>query len=265
VALFVAGVLGDERMGFACESALPWDDRVQPLRAALLEWLGNVGESAAFCDGTPDPGEAEQACQAIRAALYRAVAPFIWDPVAAIWIQALRAASHLLHAPDLVDNRQALAQRLLKDVPLTGPVERAHLAFVLDRWGIAPRALLLDPDQRARACAAVATALDDDPAALAEVRAALRFPDAVNHWFDDRDEDPQRTGWFLHTLVRALVRRTMTFEDVEVEAIAIAAAPNSYARQRCIDTLLETVRWSGMPYSLAVIRFRQAVGRPSAH
>ena len=44
---------------------MPWDERVRPLRAALLEWLGSVGESAAHDD---DP-----ACREIIPALHRAV------------------------------------------------------------------------------------------------------------------------------------------------------------------------------------------------
>ena len=109
VALFVAAVLGDARTELPCQTALPWDDRVRPLRAALLEWLGDVGDSTAYSDCIPDPDEAEQACQAIRAELFRAVAPFIWNPVASVRIAALRAAGHLLRAPDLGETREALA------------------------------------------------------------------------------------------------------------------------------------------------------------
>ena len=100
-----------------------------------------------------------------------------------------------------------------------------------------PRQLLSDPDERVRAYAAVATGLDDDPGALAEVRAALRDPAAIAGWFED-DEDPQQSGWFLQTLIQALLRRTTTFEDVSAEATVIAAEPGGYARDRCIEDLL---------------------------
>ncbi|WP_327001955.1 hypothetical protein OHA72_43565 [Dactylosporangium sp. NBC_01737] len=258
VALFVAAVLGDARTELPCQTALPWDDRVRPLRAALLEWLGDVGDSTAYSDGIPDPDEAEQACQAIRAELYRAVAPFIWNPVASVRIAALRAAGHLLRAPDLGETREALAGRLLEDTSRTDPVERAHLAFTLDGWDIPPRQLLSDPDERVRAYAAVAAGLDGDPVALAEVRAALREPGAIADWFDD-DEDPQQSGWFLQTLVQALLRRTTTFEEVEPEATVIAAEPGGYARDRCLEDLLPRALQTP---SEAGLRFQQSIGRP---
>jgi hypothetical protein len=56
-ALFVAGVLDDPRTLVPCESALPWDERERPLRAALLEWLGSVAESAAYHELGPDDDE----------------------------------------------------------------------------------------------------------------------------------------------------------------------------------------------------------------
>lgn len=38
------------------ESFFPWDDRIRPLRAAPLEWLGQFAESAAWDDEAPaDP------------------------------------------------------------------------------------------------------------------------------------------------------------------------------------------------------------------
>lgn len=262
VALFVAGILGDERTGVECESSLPWDDRFRPLRAALLEWLGNVGESATYFDGVTDPEadlEAELACRATRPELYRAVAPFVWDPVASVRTEALRAAGHLLLAEELADVRCALADRLVEDASRTRPVERAHLALVLDGWGIPPRALLADPEPGVRAYAAVARILDGDLPALAEVRAALRDPDAVNRWFDGHH--PQRGGWFLDTLVGALLRRTTTFDEIEPEATAIATAPKSYARQCSIRSLLPRAFPPGGADSPASTRFRAALDR----
>jgi hypothetical protein len=256
VALFVAGVLTDERTGVACESSLPWDDRVRPLRAALLEWLGEVGDSAAYSGNARD---AVRACRAIRPQLYRAVAPFVWDPVASVRTEALGAAGTLLLADDLADVRHALAERLMEDASRTGASERAHLALVLDRWGIAPRTLLTDPEPGVRAYAAVARHLDGDPAALAEVRAALCDPDAVNHWFDGHH--PQRGGWFLDTLVGALLRRTTAFDEIEPEATAIAMAPDSYARQCSVRSLMPRAFPPGRPDSPAAKRFRAALDR----
>src|SRR5262249_10218577 len=149
---------------------------------------------------------------------------------------ARAAVGHLLQAPDLAEIRDGLAQQLMTEASSYEPLERAELALILDTWGIAPRDLLADSYPGVRAYAAVAGSLDGDTAALPEVRAALREPDAVNRWFDGHH--PQRDGWFLDTLVEALLRRTITFDDVQGEAIAIAAAPDSYPRQSSIRILL---------------------------
>jgi hypothetical protein len=52
----------------------------------------------------------------------------------------------------------------------TDPADRARLAWILDSWGIAPHALMSDPDPAIRACAATASTPDSDPGALAEIR-----------------------------------------------------------------------------------------------
>lgn len=57
VALFVAAIAGDPRTLLPCTSALPWADRTRPLRAALLEWLGQVAESASWGEPEPPPGD----------------------------------------------------------------------------------------------------------------------------------------------------------------------------------------------------------------
>jgi hypothetical protein len=258
-ALFVASILTDARTGIKCGSSLPWDDRIRPLRAALLEWLGLVGESASYDDDPDDVDEAERACQAIRPELYRAIAPFIWDVNTSVRSEAVVAAGHLLRAPDLTEFRSALAERLLESAPRSEPTDRARLALILDGWRIAPRELLSDQDPGVRAYAATATTLDDDPDALAEIRAALGDPDAVSRWFDGRH--PQREGWFLDTLVTVLLRRTTTFEDIEDEAMAIAMASDNDARQCSLTTLWLRAFPPDVPDSPAQQRFRDALDR----
>jgi len=93
--------------------------------------------------------------------LYHAVAPFLQDTHESVRSEALQVAGHLLRAPDLVDERQALAESLLAS-PAT-VAERSQLALMLDDWAIPRRALLSDPDPAVRACAAIASTLDDDP------------------------------------------------------------------------------------------------------
>ena len=69
VALFVAATLGDDR---TCIALGDGSDEFRPIRAALMEWIGQVGESAADCDGLAAPAEAnglaswsERSCTAL--------------------------------------------------------------------------------------------------------------------------------------------------------------------------------------------------------
>jgi hypothetical protein len=86
-AVFVAGILDHPRTLVRCESALPWDERERPLRAALLEWLGRVAESAGYQELEPEDDEEEwddearavEACRAARLDLYARIAPFLDD------------------------------------------------------------------------------------------------------------------------------------------------------------------------------------------
>ena len=177
-ALFVASILSDPRVEISCESPLPWDERRRPLRAALLEWLGSFAESCTYDDeNQAETNAPTRASQAIRPDLYQAIAPFVWADDPAVRSEARRAATYLLRAPELSDRRATLAEKMLLTAAQTEPVDRVRLAWILDSWGIAPYALISDPDPAVRACAAAAEALDSDPNALAEIRAALRDPD----------------------------------------------------------------------------------------
>ena len=230
-ARFVAAILADRATDLACASALPWDDRLRPLRAALIEWLGHVSASTMYADRpSAVVDDATHACQQIRPELYGAVAPFIWAADELTRAAALDAARILLRAPELANQREALIGRLLEDADTATPFDRAHRAVVLDAWGVPPRAMLSDPDPAVRAYAASRVSLDDAPESLVEVREALTHPDTVERWFDGRHPEPG----FLHTLVEALLRRTSTFEDIENEAIAIVRAPESSARQQSL-------------------------------
>jgi hypothetical protein len=259
-ALFVASCLTDARTDIICASSLPWDDRTRPLRAALLEWLGNVGESASYHDEHPhDTNEAEQACQTIRPELFRAIAPFLFNDNASIRSAALVAAGRLLYAPDLAESRTAVAQQLLEPGAWAEPADRARIALILDDWSIPPRTLLDDGDPAVRACAAMAATLDDDPDALAAIRSALRDPNAVNGWFDG--DHPLGGGWLLEALVQVLLRRTRTFEDIEEEATAIALTPESYARQAALRTLWLRAFPPDVPETAAERRFSELLDR----
>lgn len=224
-ARFVAAILDDPRVLVPCESALPWDERERPLRAALLEWLGSVAESATW-EGEADDEDADAvaACRAVLPELYLRVAPYLDDADDAVRLAATGAVSYLLNAPELTGHRADMADRLLRAVPAASPMERVGIALTLGGWGIP--VLLDDEHAVVRAYAAITTAYDDDPAALAVIRSALRDPAAA----DDLVEElpPQLEGKLRFHLIGALLRRTTTFDEIADEAVAIARMTNEY-------------------------------------
>ena len=140
----------------------------------------------------------------------------------------------------------------------TEPVDRVRLAWTLDSWGIAPHELMSDPDPAVRACAAAAETLDNDPNALAEIRAALRDPDVVITWLGGSHPE---FGSVLATLVRALVRRTATFEEIEDDAFAILRATDSAFRQGGLVMVYPRAFPPGQPRSSTQRQFREELDR----
>lgn len=235
-ALFVAAILGDARTMFVCDTALPWDDRERPVRAALLEWLGRVAAAAAWRELEPDrepddqdsdeDNRAIEACRAIRPDVHACVAPFLDDSDATAREAAVDAISHLLQAPELAEFRPATAESLLRWAQEAPPVERAGIALTVGGWGIPPGQLLTDEHAGVRACAALTGAHDDVPGALDEIRSALRDPRAADALFDENP--PQIWGQMRFALVEALLRRTKTFDEIADEAVAVARMTNAH-------------------------------------
>lgn len=223
---FVAGVLDDPRLLVASESALPWDDRLRPRLAALLEWIGLVADSAAWGDppNTPDPDTAQ--CQALRGELYARVSPYADHADASIREAAIGALARLVRAPELAGHRAPLAERLLAFASHPDPSTRAGAALTIGGLGVAPQAFLGDGHPGVRACAALTPGFDGDADALAEVRAALRDPAVADSWFEENP--PQLEGHLRFALVAALLRRTSTFGEVTDEALAIARMTNAH-------------------------------------
>lgn len=227
-ALFVAGVLDDPRTMIRCVSDLPWDDEERPLRVSLLDWLARVAAAAARWDGDPEEmvageSEAAAACRAIRPDVYAAVRPLLDDEDEAVRKAALDAVGHLLLAPELAARQEELA---LRPASRGTRVERATAALVLGEWGRVPGAYLDDEDALVRAAAALAPALDADPAALAEVRRALSDPAETERWPAARL--PLLAGKARFALIRVLLRRTATFEEILPEALAVMGVANAY-------------------------------------
>ncbi|WP_214319194.1 HEAT repeat domain-containing protein [Nonomuraea sediminis] len=269
-ARFIAGILGDERTLVLCESALPWDDRERPLRAALLEWLGSVAESVSFWDDEDDeePEEDEDedahsvaACRAILRDLYSAVLPFLDDQDSTVRQAAVGAMGHLMLAPELAEFRGEQAERMERLAHHSSVAERAAAALTLGNWDLAPQAFLNDPDPSVRAAAALAPALDEDPAALAEIRHALTDPAAADDWF--HEHVPQMEGKFRFALIAALLRRTRDIGEILPEALAVARMTNAYTVESDWGPLLKRAfpepYISGTPLTTAQRQFLSAI------
>ncbi|MFH8757045.1 HEAT repeat domain-containing protein [Streptomyces atroolivaceus] len=245
VALFVAAIL-DHPMGLAeHEEHFPWDGGPpRSLRAALLVWLGQVAESAAYGEDLvrdrtdwqwapwhdetrreQDPGElaALHACREVRPILYSAVEPFLSSPDPHVREAARGAAVPLLSAPGLAD-RVPRATALLRARlgAGAGRRERAGVARALGMWGMDTSDLLADSDPAVRVCAALGPARIDRPRALAVLLDALRDPRTTDGWF--RKPLPGLDGWFRFTVLRSALALAESFEEVAPVAVAIVAA-----------------------------------------
>lgn len=263
-ALFIAGVLPHPRTLAVHKSFFPWDDRVRPLRAALLEWLGQFAESAAFDDeALADPQDAEEAealeavraCRAVRPVIFDAIAPFLDDQDETVREAALGAVTHLLVADDLADRVPAAADRLERIAGGRGPRrERAGALLTLARWGRDTAPLLTDEDPAVRTCAALGTA---DPSAVDVLLAALAEPVAVDGWFDE--PLPQVDGWFRFTVLHGLLERAESFEQILPAALALVPLCSQYTVDQDWGPLLAFAFPEPHPAAAALTRAQSAL------
>ncbi|MFI0242326.1 hypothetical protein [Streptomyces sp. NPDC016845] len=253
-ALFVAAIL-DHPMGLAeHEGHFPWDDGPpRSLRAALLGWLGQVAESAAYGEDQardrahwewrpwhediPDEDDCDelaalQACRDLRPTLYDAVEPFLSSTDPHVCEAALGAAIPLLLAPDLAD-RTPRAEALLRArlATMTGRRERAAIARALSLWGTDTSDLLADTDPAVRVCAALGPVRVERPRALAVLLEALRDPGTTDGWFPEPLCGVD--GWFRFTVLRSALELAASFEEVAPVAIAMVAAGNRSLDNEC--------------------------------
>ncbi|MFG2846388.1 HEAT repeat domain-containing protein [Kitasatospora sp. NPDC048296] len=243
VALFVAGILDHPRTSAAHESEYPWDDRVRPLRAALLEWLGEIAESVGYYDDREQEPEYDDpadiaACRAARPAIHQAVAPYLADPDSVVREAAVGAAGHLLMTPELRDRIPDAAERLRTILTTSGDRrERAAAVLTLVARAQDTSDLLADQDPAIRACAALAPLPAEDPRPTAILLEALSDPRTADHWFD-AEPLPQLDGWFRFTLLHALLARTTTLEEVLDAALALMPMANDFTVERDWGPLL---------------------------
>ncbi|WP_329375942.1 HEAT repeat domain-containing protein [Streptomyces sp. NBC_01351] len=267
-ALFVAAILTHPRTLAEHESFFPWDDRPRPLRAALLDWLGQIADSASYGEGPgsedeygdeldgedEDELEAIRACRNIRPALYDALEPFLDDPHPDTREAALGTVTVLLKAPDLAELVPRAAHRLRNALAAGGSRRaRSSAALALGAWGQDTTSLLNDPDPAVRACAALATGCVHTPQATAVLLEALQNPAEADHWFPD--PLPQIDGWLRFTLLKAVLERVDAFEDLIPAAMALIPLASDYTVDRDWGPLLvkafPTGYSPGLPLSAA--------------
>lgn len=242
-ALFVAAIL-NHPMGLAeHEGHFPWDHGPpRSLRAALLDWLRQVAEAAAYGEDPAkdrthwlwepwddamrrghDPEElaALHASRGIRPTLYTAVEPFLTSADPHVREAALGAAVPLLAAPGLVD-RIPRAAALLRSRPGGARRERAGVARALAVWGVDTSDFLADSDPAVRVCAALGATPADRPRALAVLLDALRDPRTTDSWFSAPLLGLD--GWFRFTVLRSALALAESFDDVAPVAVTIVAS-----------------------------------------
>ncbi|WP_159945602.1 MULTISPECIES: hypothetical protein [unclassified Nocardiopsis] len=254
VALCVAGLLDRPSLGFPATGTIPRARGAAPVspRAGLLEFLTDVAVSA-----TVDATDAELAARAHlpgdeRERLLRACASddeLAWlEPGAeALLCQAvvdLRAAApalagavhpFLTHGDPLtriraVEAAGALARMGGLDLDLSGAADMAEsrdegavIVLALGGTGGDTSEFLSHADPAIRACAALAPAQSGNPAATAELAAALADPAAADAWFTTR---PALFGGHVRfTLVRVLAERSRPRDAERLLPVLAALAP----------------------------------------
>lgn len=139
-ALYVATVLNNPRTLARHENYSTWDERPRPLRAALLEWLGQIAESAAYGETTDeedgnDPGVTD-AVRAVRGTIHDAVSTHLLAPDPTVRASALSATAALLQSPELasrISGTTQILRRLLTES--TDWRERANTVLTIGAWG----------------------------------------------------------------------------------------------------------------------------------
>ncbi|MFJ7126224.1 HEAT repeat domain-containing protein [Streptomyces sp. NPDC098101] len=235
-ALYVAAVLNDPRTLARHEDFSTWDGRPRPLRAALLEWLGQIADSAAYGETTDeedgnDPGVTD-AVRAIRGTIHDAAFTHLLAPDPTVRSAALNATAALLRSPELASRvsrtTQILRQLLAKS---TDRRERATIVLTMGAWGADVASWLTDPDPAIRACAALSPGCADNAKATRTILRALREPEAIDSWFLEPtaadpwagEPLPHIEGRLRHALLSAAIERAAGFE--ELLPVAMASVP----------------------------------------
>ncbi|GLH96816.1 hypothetical protein [Phytohabitans aurantiacus] len=214
----------------AGRSADDLDDLAAPdgfdVDAALAAVLGTDAEDEIWADevlGQALYARALLGCHAVVPTLLGAATSALSDPEPAV----RTAAAHAVGACLAVSTEAAaLAERLHALAATAGPDERAALVLAIGELGLDTSGYLDDPHPGVRACAALAPALADDPAATGEILAALADPAATDTWFTHRP--PQLRTRTRFTLVAAAIARVDDPDRLLPVALAIAPIASRY-------------------------------------
>ncbi|MFE1961007.1 HEAT repeat domain-containing protein [Streptomyces sp. NPDC059479] len=235
-ALYVSAVLNNPRTLARHRNYSAWDDQPRPLRAALLEWLGQIADSAAYGETTDeedgnDPGVTD-AVRAVRGAIHDAVSAHLLAPDPTVRAAALSATAALLQAPELASRISGTTQvlrRLLTES--TDRRERANTVLTIGVWGQDTTTWLSDPDPAIRACAALSPGCADNTKATRTILRALLQPVVIDSWFLEPtaadpwagEPLPHIEGRLRYALLSAAIERATDFE--ELLPVAMASVP----------------------------------------
>ncbi|WP_371604667.1 hypothetical protein OG345_39920 [Streptomyces sp. NBC_01220] len=226
-ALYVAAVLNDPRTLACHENYSAWDNRPRPLRAVLVEWLGQIADSAAYGETTDDedgndPGVTD-AVRAVRGTIHDAVSTHLLAPDPTVRAAALGATAALLQSPELasrISGTTQILRRLLAESTDRG--ERATTILTIGTWGEDTTCWLADRDPAIRACSALSPRCADNTMATQTILRALLDPAAVDSWFREPtvadpwagDPLPHIEGRLRHVLLSAAIERAADFEEL---------------------------------------------------
>ncbi|MFC9706510.1 HEAT repeat domain-containing protein [Streptomyces sp. NPDC056943] len=232
-ALYVAAVLTDPRTMTIHDNYSAWDERPRPLRAALLEWLGMIADSAAYGETTgEDDGNDPQdtdAVRAVRGLIHDAVLPHLRATDPTVREAALGATTALLQSPGLADRipeATQVLQRLIYES--SDRHERAAAVLTIGAWGEDATSWLADPDPAIRACAALSPGCNGNAEATRTVLQALLDPATVDSWFLEPTAADPWAGHPLphiesrlrHALLATAIERTSDFKELLPAALA---------------------------------------------
>ncbi|MEU2727383.1 hypothetical protein [Streptomyces griseoviridis] len=143
-ARFVMAVLGHPRL--MTLGVFFYEERRRPMRAALLEWLGDLADDATYDeDGSGEPDDVA-AVRAILPLIYEAAQPFLVDADLLIREAAVHAAAMTLAAPELAIHIPEFVPLVRSTLSTSEYRGYRYLAkWCLVTWGIEPGPL---PDSR---------------------------------------------------------------------------------------------------------------------